>query len=202
MGSLFGKPSQADYDAGPATKASAATAKFDYERDKGLYGPIRKEQMEEAAKYDVGAVTSRVASADAMQALTDRPNLQAVKNVATMANTLSGSLGQSTQARTVALDTKRKMQLGSLESQRNKKAVTDTGLTAAAAHETSQALSKATRANQENLALGKMLVNLGTSTAYGMKYGDDFSLKNIGKSVTDTKKLDLMQSYLSGVRLG
>jgi len=199
MGSLFGKPSQADYDAGPATAASAATTKFSYERDKTLFGPVRKEQMEEAAKYDVGAVTSRVASADAMQALTDRPNLRAVKNVATMANTLSGSLGQSEQARTTALDTKRKMQLGSLESARNKKAVTDQGLTAAAAHETSQALSKATRANKENLALGKMLVNLGTSTAYGMKYGEDFDLKNIGKGGSD--KLDLFQNYLSGVKL-
>ena len=134
--------------------------------------------MKDVAKYDVGAITSRVASADTMQALTDRPNLRAVQNVTGAADNLSGMLAQSEQARTTALGTKREMQVGALEMARNKKAVDTLGLTSAASHERSRGLSIAARKQTENMAIGSALTELGTSYAYAKAYGEYEGLFN------------------------
>tara|TARA_B100001250_G_scaffold137068_1_gene117377 strand:+ start:372 stop:977 length:606 start_codon:yes stop_codon:yes gene_type:complete len=164
------KPKQQDYEAGPDEKAAAAQAMFDYNRDKSIYGPITKQYTKDVATTrDPQAIASRVAGADTMQALTERPSLAAAKSVDTAANIASGAVAQQLQASQQGLATAQNLKLGALEIGKNKKAVTKLGLSDVASQERSAGLATAKKKLIENDALVRGGLQLGTSFAYAYK---------------------------------
>ena len=175
-------PSKSDYGPGPDETLAAGVALSEYERDKGIYGPITKEYTQDVATTrDPQAVASRVAGADAMQALTGRPSLAAARSVDTAADIASGAIAQQLDASKKALGTTQIMKLGALEIGKNKKAVTKLGLSDVAAQERSAGLASAKRKLAEKDSLVRGGLQLGTSLAYAYKnktgiFGQDNNL--------------------------
>jgi|TARA_R110000824_G_scaffold198053_4_gene381995 hypothetical protein len=172
----MGGPKQKDYEAGPEEKAAASAAKFEYDRDKSLYGPITREFTKEVeTTKDPGAIGSRVANADTMQALTMRPSLAATQSVDASANLASGAVSQQLQASQQALLSKQNMKLGALEIGKNRKAVTKLGLSDIASQERSAGLATAKRKLVEQEAAISGALQLGTTFAYA--YGENKAMK-------------------------
>lgn len=136
-------PSQSDYEASEAEKASAAVAMAEYRYFKEKYDPLLQQMRDKAATEDVASGLRGRANADTMQALTSQPNYAQTQSTTATGDMAQAYQGQLGVANASAKDIKNTMSTNVLGTARGQAADAQTGMAQASRLKTSEALARA-----------------------------------------------------------
>tara|TARA_R110001592_G_scaffold55600_2_gene169791 strand:+ start:557 stop:1147 length:591 start_codon:yes stop_codon:yes gene_type:complete len=129
---MSSKPKQSEYSASESEKATASIALADKQYFKDKYLPKLTELRDRSSKEDYQGVARGRAQADTMQALTNRPSLQATRSVDAAADRAAAAGSQLLQGSLQGLAAQRGDQVNVLKQARGMAADATSGLSRAA----------------------------------------------------------------------
>lgn len=168
------KPKSSDYQPSEADKTSASIALQRYNTFKTKYQPILVAMRDKAMKNGTVKLARGLGGADAMQALTESmPTPQAAQGPSTGTEVASGLAGQLAKATAQGREVDNNIGVNVLAAANEQAATAQSGLSAIARINTSDALARAQRKQSESEAKTAAAMQLGSAViGTGMKNMD------------------------------